>query len=379
MPTVKPAVNDLDSALQQCIELACRLPLSAWQQQYHPDLSPAGWHLGHMVFIEHYWVYEQLLDIPVSDAEKNFYFPWLSPKAQRGQQLPDRDSHIPLLLQLHQQILDALQNADSEHRLMINNYLLLFLIQHHQQHRETLHQIAMQYALNSFKDNFSPGTTVSACNARPPDIEIKSDTFMLGHDGGAIAYDNEMPVHEYSVNSYTIGSEPVSCAEYLGFIEDDGYSNKRYWSEAGWQWRSNNTVSCPANWRQSENGRWYMINEQGPQNLADDVPVTMLSQYEAQAFASWSGCRLPTEMEWEYSHKQLNWGHCWEWCSNTFYPYPGFSAFPYDGYSMPWFDNKHFTLRGASHVTSDWIKRPSFRNFYTANTRHIFSGLRLAV
>jgi len=99
---------------------------------------------------------------------------------------------------------------------------------------------------------------------------------------------------------------------------------------------------------------------------------------------------LPSEQEWEYAAtfgaiaresaqkegNPLN-EKVWEWCANLFYPYPGFKAFPYDGYSAPWFGT-HYVLRGGSRYTAACIQRPTFRNFYTADKRHIFAGLRLA-
>lgn len=378
MSTVSVSVNDLDQALQQCIKLAHGLPDTAWQYQSHRELSPIGWHIGHMVFVEYYWVYEQLLNSPVSEAQKNFYFPWLSPKPDRGKQLPDRDSHLAQLLQMHQQTLDALDNAGPGMQLMKDDYLLLFLIQHHKQHRETLHHVIMQHALNSYKESYSPETCITPCKAKHPDIVFEDGITLLGHGGGAIAYDNELPAHEHVLDNFAISRNPVSSAEYLGFIEDGGYRQQHNWSPDGWRWRTDNNITGPTHWRQHDNGRWYQVTGEGYKDLKASEPIYMLSHHEADAFANWAGFRLPTEWEWEHSHLQLAWGSCWEWCSNTFYPYPGFRAFPYDGYSTPWFDNRHYTLRGASHVTSRWIKRPSFRNFYTADTRHIFSGLRLA-
>jgi iron(II)-dependent oxidoreductase len=71
-------------------------------------------------------------------------------------------------------------------------------------------------------------------------------------------------------------------------------------------------------------------------------------------------------------------GHVWEWCANTFFPYPGFKPFPYDEYSLPWFDGQHYSLRGGSRHTRRDLRRCSFRNFYTPEKRHVFAGVRLA-
>jgi iron(II)-dependent oxidoreductase len=128
----------------------------------------------------------------------------------------------------------------------------------------------------------------------------------------------------------------------------------------------------------------------GAYDLPGDAAVSGISYYEAQAYVQWlkqtrpdsfADVRLPHEYEWEIARRlQLleDCGQAWEWCSNTFHPYPGFQAFPYDRYSKAWFDGNHFTLRGGSLQTRPAIKRPAFRNFYNADKRHIFAGLRLA-
>jgi formylglycine-generating enzyme required for sulfatase activity len=128
---------------------------------------------------------------------------------------------------------------------------------------------------------------------------------------------------------------------------------------------------------------------EGPHALQADAPVYGVNYYEASAYTTWlrqsgsvifSGVRLPHEYEWEAA-AQLEVldrrGEAWEWCGNTFHPYPGFTAFPYDGYSQAWFDGNHFVLRGGSLHTRPPIGRSTFRNFYNPDKRHIFSGLRV--
>ena len=122
------------------------------------------------------------------------------------------------------------------------------------------------------------------------------------------------------------------------------------------------------------------IGLNGPYELAADTAVHGINHYEASACAAWAGARLPHEYQWEAAHRSRQLddvGRAWEWCANSFHPYNGFSAFPYEGYSTPWFDGTHYSLRGASLHTRPELRRASFRNFYTAEKRHIFAGLRL--
>ena len=163
-------------------------------------------------------------------------------------------------------------------------------------------------------------------------------------------------------------------------MEENGYQEKQYWNEEGWNWRMENDLVAPGYWRSDSNGTWYGVSSNGPFILPGNNPVTGISYHEACAFSSWAGARLPYEHEWEAA-KNLDLleetGRVWEWCQNTFYPYDGFVAFPYDGYSIPYFDGKHYTLRGGSAHTQPVIKRSSFRNYYLPDKRFIFAGLRL--
>ena len=67
----------------------------------------------------------------------------------------------------------------------------------------------------------------------------------------------------------------------------------------------------------------------------------------------------------------------WEWTSSLFAPYPGFRAYPYAGYSTPWFQT-HRVLRGGSWATSPELVRPTLRNWYDAGFREAPTGFRCA-
>jgi len=313
------------------------------------------------------------------------YIPELSPKAERGPALPPKER---LLRQVTREQADNLRLLDSRpgklpaDPLLVDDYLQRFLIQHHGQHIETMHMVLCHRR----QQRHTTGGFRSRRRLRPAEPRLEGETLPFRHHrvGGSlpIAFDNELPMQTVALGDCRIARRPVSNAEYLGFMEDGGYREPRYWSDAGWAWCQAQGVMHPEHWRRDQQGWWYGISGSGPHELAADAPVYGISHYEAEACARWAGGRLPHEWEWEVACRLgliASVGQAWEWCANPFFPYPGFTAFPYAEYSAPWFDGQHYSLRGASSATLADVRRPSFRNFHTADKRHVFAGLRLTI
>jgi formylglycine-generating enzyme required for sulfatase activity len=109
------------------------------------------------------------------------------------------------------------------------------------------------------------------------------------------AYGDEGPVHEVSLKAYKIGRYPVTVDEYRRFVENEGYTNPRWWQAGGFG-------------QNQEPGEW------DEQLLHPNRPVVGVSWFEAAAYCAWAGARLPTEAEWEQaargtSGRKYPWGN----------------------------------------------------------------------
>lgn len=219
----------------------------------------------------------------------------------------------------------------------------------------------------------------------------------IGHSGPGFAFDAEGPAHDVLLRPYELAASLVTNADWDAFIADGGYAKPLLWLSDGWAWVKREHVTSPLHWR--EDGLEFTLTGLRPRDA--HAPVTHISHYEADAFASWAGARLPTEAEWEAAAgpcdpaqgNQLDgpgavhpgvasagpFGDCWQWTSSAFLPHPGFRAAPgavgeYNGKFM----SGQMVLKGASCATPRGHSRASYRNFFPASARWQFTGLRLA-
>ena len=169
---------------------------------------------------------------------------------------------------------------------------------------------------------------------------------------------------------------------YAAFITDGGYRRPELWLSMGWDWVRTGQRRAPLYWLDTGESVFTL---RGRVPIDAQATLPHLSYFEADAFARWAGARLPTEGEWEHAARQPHlpleqmFGSVWQWTQSAYAAYPGFgpAAGAVGDYNGKFMCNQ-FVLRGSSCATPSGHARASYRNFFPADARWQFSGLRLA-
>ncbi len=361
-----------------------RVPADYFQVRVHDFYSPVGWHFGHIGMTEEAWVCGEALRKPCRDERLRFLFANIpdNPKDNRIN-LPSREEIVAYLAETRSRTLEALEatKLDSENPLIADGYAWEFAHQHECQHQETIVELLQLITKRTAQPGEGTfGRSATDCQVEPTLMRnIAGGSFRMGADYRHF-YDNEKAAHEVEVAAFELDVAPVTAGQWFQFLRDGGYRQRSLWTPEGWQWREQENVTAPEYWIPTEDGQAFAYaGPFGLREIARDEPVSSLSWFEADAYARWIGKRLPTEAEWEYAAGEGEIpGTVWQWTSSPFLPYPGFVAFPYDGYSLDHMDGKHYVCRGGSWATAACIRRRSFRNWYVPTYRQGLLGVRCA-
>ena len=360
-----------------------RVPLS-------PELNPPLWELGHIAWFADWWIArnpQRVRGVMADPCTPRFAARQaahgLNADALYNSSEVPHDSRwqmpLPDLEQTHQHLADSLaqtlallKSASDDDAGLYFFRLVLF--------HEAMHAEAAVYMAQNLGIAVDTKPRAAPAHATHPTLKIAAQTWTLGSQGPGFVFDNECEAHSVELAAFEIDSQPVSWARYLVFIDAGGYENAHFWSPEGWAWREAQGAIAPrylraatssgSGWERLRFGTWHALDLR--------EPARHLSAFEAQAWCSWAGRRLPTEAEWEcaaLSTTGFDWGRVWEWTASPFAPFPGFTPHPYRDYSQPWFDGRP-VLRGASPATPHLMRNPKFRNYFTPDRNDVFAGFR---
>lgn len=418
----RPQFDDREKCLNRflgvradTIKLIAGLSAEDMQIQTMPDVSPTKWHLAHVT-----WFFETFLAKPYLEGYREFdagfgylynsYYEQVGqqwPRARRGLlSRPSTDTILAYRAHVENAVSELIRTASGDDWTRIAPLVELGQ-QHERQHQELL-LTDIKHVLSQAPEPLAPfETRLTEAPEAPGEaryIEMQGGLVETGASHADFVFDNELPRHKRWQEDFAIATRPVSNAEYCEFIEAGGYDEARLWLSDGWAWRQENDIRHPLYWRKSGTG-WQEYTLHGLAPLQPGFPVCHVSAYEAAAFAEWKGARLPTETELELLARQhpaegvllgaggryhpgaitgsgeaeAVFGGVWEWSSSGYEPYPGYH--PPDG-AVGEYNGKFMSgqqvLRGGSCATERNHIRATYRNFFPADARWQFSGIRLA-
>lgn len=357
--------------------------------QSMPDASPAKWHRAHTTwFFEQFVLVPNVADYTVFDPAFSFLFNSYyeavgarHPRVLRGLLTRPSVERVAAFRAHVDAAMDALLPGRPDLEPLVSLGL-----HHEQQHQELLLTDMMHaFSCSALAPAVLPGWVEPTGTPGPTRfLEREGGIAGIGHalaDGSfeGFAFDNESPRHQVLLQPHALADRLVRNAEWLDFVEDGGYRRVGLWMADGWTRAQEEGWTAPLHWRQRD-GAWRQMGLGGEVPLDPLAPVRHVSWYEADAFARWSGARLPTEAEMETALGLPEmFGHVWQWTNSAYLAYPGFR--PPEG-AIGEYNGKfmigQMVLRGGSFATSPAHSRASYRNFFHPEKRWQVTGLRLA-
>jgi iron(II)-dependent oxidoreductase len=423
MHTTAELLEELDRTDRRTRALIEELTPEQLDVPYDRGVNPPVWELGHCAFF-----YEYFLLRPLAGGEPRmpgFDEIWDSFEIQH----PNRwqKGVIPALAETtdyYTRILDEVRaHIESGDATPHEHYLARYVVYHQNMHIESLVWARQTFGYPAPPSaRLDDGATLESSGVSG-DVEIAAGAYPIGMDPTldrattGFSFDNERPGFTKQLEGFRISRTLVTTGEFREFVDDGGYANDALWSYGGNWWRKQSGAERPRYWRRTDDGAWQLRRFDRWFDVPERTPMMHVSFWEAEAYCTWAGRRLPTEYEWEAAARGTDgrlfpWGDrvdparvdmdaqllgtapvdayedgstangllqtigtAWEWTTDQYLPFDGFEIDMYPFMSTLQFGD-HKTTRGGSCATSSCLIRSTYRQAYHPDRQDVFTGFR---
>jgi len=302
-------------------------------------------------------------------------------------------------------------------------WIILMGIEHEKIHIETSLVLHRQMPLEFIKDSEYFNVLESSNNKIQNEMVTIPETHIkLGIDDTHTLYswDNEYGNYEDDVKEFLVSKYIVSNAEFMEFVNANGYKEKKYWSDEGKKFLEITKAQHPTFWvKENDTYKYRTLTKliDMPFNFPADV-----NALEAEAFCNYKSQKdgvtytLPSEVEYKAMCKYVKLenlldfptnkanqnltnfsscdvdthsfggiydvvGNAWQWSRTAIFGFEGFEPHvAYDDFSTPTFDDKHALILGSSWASSGNLimtdSRYAFRRhfFQNAGFRYVITN-----
>ena len=324
-PSKPQIVDALDDARRRTLGLLDPIPPADQMRQVSELMSPLCWDLAHIGHYEELWLVRTLSGAaPTDPAFDDIYdafkhprrdrvsLPILDPAGARAFVADVRERTSPRARRIH-----ARRRRSAARRRL--------RVRHGRAARASTRRDAARHApahgrLRPSRRRGPPGRRHHASRRRTRTCRSRTRRADPGRD----VHDRD----ESTIPGRTTTNDPSTRSRSRRFASTPhrspigrtasssppvGTTTTRVWSDAGWAWRQEAALVAPQFWHHEGGGSWSRRRFGRTEDLPLDEPVQHVCWYEADAFARWSGARLPSETEWEIASAGASLDHANLW------------------------------------------------------------------